>query len=109
MWKVKNKNSDDVTMTEGDFGLTLPYSIEGLPVSPLDDLRFTVKTEKNGEAVLEKIFHADDENTVDLVFTEAESALLVPGNYIYVLDWYSEGEFMGNLINGAKLKVEDKA
>ena len=108
MWDVKNKNSADISMIEGDFGLALPYSIVGFPVSPLDDIRITVKTEKNGDAVVEKIFHADDEGTVELEFTEAESALLMPGNYLYTLDWYSDGVFMATIINGAKLKVEDK-
>lgn len=110
MWDVKNKNSADISMTEGDFGIDLPFTMEGLPVSPLTDvIRITVKTEKNGEALLTKEFTVDDENTIELSWTEEESALLIPGSYIYNLDWYSEGVFMCNVINNAKLKVEDKA
>jgi len=109
MWNVKNKNSTDLTMCEGDYGIEFPFTFEGFPISTLDTLKLTVKKEKNGDPYIEKEFTVDGSFTIQLSFTEEESAMLTPGTYIYILDWYSSGVFMCNMVNNSKLKVEDKA
>ena len=108
MWNIKGKNSTDITMTEGDFGVEMSIEIDGFSISSSDTIELTVKKTRNGKAILEKTFTINDDNTIDLVFTEAESDDLKVGTYIYRLDIYRNGVFMYNVVNNAKLKVEDK-
>lgn len=108
MWNTRSKNSTDLIMTEGDFGIELAIEIDGVSISTSDTITITVKKERNGKAIIEKNFTINDDNTIDLVWTEAESDDLKVGNYLYALDWYRNGQFMCNILNNAKLKVEDK-
>jgi hypothetical protein len=43
------------------------------------------------------------------MLTEEESALFRVGDYVYSIDWYQDGSFMGNLIKCAAFKVVEKA
>lgn len=108
MWNIENKNSTDITMTEGDFGIEMSIAIEGVSISAADTITITIKKEKNGKEILTKDFTINEDNTIDLVWTEAESDDLKVGTYYYRLDWYKNGVFMCNIVNNAKLKVEDK-
>lgn len=108
MWNIKNKNSTDITMTEGDYGMEMSIAIEGVSISTSDTITITIKKERNGREILTKDFTINEDNTIDLVWTEAESDELKVGTYLYALDWYRNGVFMCNIVNGAKLKVEDK-
>lgn len=108
MWNINGKNSLDITMTEGDFGVEMSIEIDGFSISSSDTIELTVKKTRNGKAILEKTFTINDDNTIDLVFTEAESDDLKVGTYIYRLDIYRNGVFMYNVVNNAKLKVVDK-
>lgn len=106
MWAV---NGQDLKMCEGDFGLILPITISGATFSAQDEVKLTIKDAPNGEAILEKTFSNITDNTVELEITEAETALLPVGSYVYLLDWYQDGAFMCNIIPYASLKVGDKA
>lgn len=106
MWMV-NKHS--LQMTEGDWGVELPISINGVTLTDQDEVLFTVKTVNNGTKLLEKTFSNITDNTVRLSFTEAESALLPRGVYVYSLDWYQNNVFFCNIIPSAEFKVVDKA
>lgn len=106
MWKVNGKN---LTMTEGDFGLELPVAISGTTFAASDSVKIIVKATPNSEAIIEKTFSDIQDNTVKLVLSESESALLNVGTYVYTLDWYSDGVFMCNIIEQATFKVVDKA
>ena len=108
MWKTKGKNSVDLTMTEGDFGVEMTVEIDGFTISSSDTVELTVKKTRNGKAIVEKTFEINEDNTIDLVFTEDESDDLKVGTYLYRLDIYRNGVFMYNVVNNAKLKVEDK-
>ena len=110
MWNTKNKNSADLTMTEGDDGVGLSVAIDGISISQYDTIEMTVRKTKNGKAILEKTFtiSEDEPNTFELIFTESESDDLKVGTYVYNLDIYRNGVFMYNIVNNAKLKVEDK-
>lgn len=104
MWEV---SGNTLTMCEGDWGVQLPVTISGVTFAANDSVRITIK---NGETVLiEKDYNNISENTVNLEFTEAESALLPVGKYSYSLDWYQDGAFMCNIIPNAILRVGDKA
>lgn len=99
----------DLRMTEGDYGLGLPFTITGVTLGANDSLKFVFKQRKNGTIILEKTYNGISENTVNLEFSEAESALFKPGKYVYSLDWYQDGSFLGNIIESGSLKVGDKA
>ena len=106
MW---NTNGNNLQMCEGDWGIILPVSVGGTTLTASDCLRFTFKTQTNGETLFTKEYTNIQENTVSLEFTEAESALLPVGTYAYSLDWYQDGAFLCNIIPSASLKVVDKA
>ena len=106
MWVV---NKQTLQMTEGDWGIELPISIDGVTLTASDEVMVTIKTEKNGETILIKNYDNISENTIKLSLTEAESALLPVGTYVYSLDWYQDGVFLCNIIPAASFKVVDKA
>ena len=96
-------------MAEGDWGIQLPITITGTTFAENDEVKLTIKTALNGGTILEKTFSDLTDNTANLELTEAESALLPVGSYVYRLDWYQDGTFMCNIIPIASLKVVDKA
>ena len=108
MWNTKSKNSTDLTMTEGDWGVSIPITVKGVVIDSADSVLLTIKKTKNGKAYLEKTFTSITHNTIDLSFTESESDDLKVGTYLYTLDWYKNGVFYYCLVNNGKLKVEDK-
>lgn len=109
MWNKKNKNSTDLVMDEGDFGVEIDIGIYGVSISPSDTIRITVCKEKNGDIVVQKEYtDIPDDDTISLAWTEEETALLTPGTYVYVLDWYRNGVFMYCIVNNSKLQVRDK-
>ena len=106
MWRVSVLN---LTMTEGDYGIQLPVTINGTTFAANDSVKLTIKDKPNGTVIVEKTFTNIQHNTVNLEITEAESALLPVGVYAYILDWYQSGAFMCNVIENATFKVVDKA
>lgn len=106
MWQV---NAQNITMTEGDFGIQQPVTIRGTTFAADDYIKITFKNRLNGTMMLEKDFTNIQNGTVNLELTEAESALFPVGTYVYSLDWYQSGSFMCNIIREATFKVVDKA
>lgn len=106
MWAV---NGQDLKMTEGDWGIQLPVTIDGTTLTANDELKLTIKTAINGDIVVEKTFSNISQNTVNLVFTAQESALFSVGTYVYALDWFQNGAFVCNIIPAAMFKVVEKA
>jgi len=106
MWNV---NGQTIRMAEGDWGIKLPVTLNGMTLTASDEVRFVIKTAVNGNVIVSKTFTNIAENTVDLELTEAESELLPVGSYVYLLDWYQDGAFMCNIITSADFKVVDKA
>lgn len=106
MWLVNGQN---LQMAEGDYGISLPITVHGTELGENDSLNVTIKTRKNGETILEKNYSEITDNTVNLEFTQAESAKLPVGVYAYSLDWYQNGIFMCNIIPYGLFKVVDKA
>lgn len=104
-WAV---NSNDLKMAEGDWGIQLPVTVSGVTFTEHDMLKFIFKDRMNGSTLLTKEY-APVQNTVNLVLTEAETALFPIGTYVYSLDWYQSGAFLCNVIPSAFLKVVDKA
>ena len=105
MWEVINNN---ISMTEGDFGIELPFTIEDTNVSSVDSIKFTFKNRINGTTILEKDFPFSN-NASALIFTEAESALFTVGLYVFSADWYYNGRFLCNVIPTGIFRVVEKA
>lgn len=106
MWAVL---SNDITMTEGDYGVALPVTVSGTTLASSDSVKISIMEAVNGAPILEKTFTDISRNTFNLELTEAETALLPVGNYVYRLDWYNAGVFMCNIIKVAWFKVVEKA
>lgn len=106
MWSVNGQN---LTMVEGDWGLSLPLTVSGVDFANNDTVRLTIKDSVNGTTLIEKEYTDISENTVDLNITEEESEKLTVGGYVYSLDWYQDGAFMCNIIPFANLRVVEKA
>ena len=105
MWAVIG---NDLKMTEGDYGLQLPVTISGTTFTASDEVMFTLKDRVNGSTILTKTFANIEDNTFNLELTEAESAQLSVGKYVYSLDWYQNGNFMCNIVPVASFKVGEK-
>lgn len=104
MWVVSGTS---LSMAEGDWGVELPVTVSGATFAANDSLKIVIK---NGETTLvEKEYTNITQNTVKLELTEAESALLPIGVYVYRLDWYQDGAFMCNIVPVSTFKVVDKA
>lgn len=101
-------NGTDLRISEQDFGIALPVTVNGTTLGASDSLRFTFKDAVNGETILTKEY-TPTQNTVRLELTEAESDLFAPGAYVYSLDWYQSGSFMCNIVEVGSFLVGDKA
>ena len=97
-----------ITMTEGDYGVSLPMTINGINFERNDAINLIIKSEKNGTEFITKTFTGIENNTFDFMLTKEESNKLTPKKYVYVLDWYRENSLLCNLINDGVLEVEDK-
>lgn len=104
MWNV---NGITLNMTEGDWGVKLPVTVTGVTFTANDSVR--IKIQRDETTIIEKEYTNITQNTFDLEFTEAESALLPVGSYLYSLDWYQDGAFMCNIIPSGLFVVGDKA
>lgn len=104
MWNV---NGITLNMTEGDWGVKLPVTVTGVTFTANDSIR--IKIQRDETTIIEKEYTNITQNTFDLEFTEAESALLPVGSYLYSLDWYQDGAFMCNIIPSGMFLVGDKA
>lgn len=104
MWNV---NGITLNMTEGDWGVKLPVTVTGVTFTANDSVR--IKIQRDETTIIEKEYTNITNNTFDLEFTEAESALLPVGSYLYSLDWYQDGAFMCNIIPSGLFLVGDKA
>lgn len=96
-------------MTEGDWGIKLPITVKDVTFAANDAVKLIIKNKRNGDAILEKTYGNIADNTINLELTEAETALLPSGGYVYSLDWYQDGAFLCNIIPLASFKVVDKA
>lgn len=97
-----------ITMTEGDYGITLPIIINGGDIGVDDSLRITIISENVNEPLLTKEFTNISDNTLQFVLTKDESDKLPTGVYIYSLDWYKNDEFLCNLVRQGLFEVEKK-
>lgn len=105
-WTVQNTT---MRMSEGDYGVALPFSVKGTTIAAADSIKFVFKDGPNGETILTKEYTNLSQNSADLVFTAAESELFDPGTYCYTVAWYQSGVFQCNLVENGVFKVGDVA
>lgn len=106
MWEVSGNN---IAMTVGDYGLSLPVKINGTTLTTgTDTVRLTVKNNHAATEALKQEYSVFDDNTFSIVLTEEESERLKPGEYAYSLDWYRDGVFMCNIVPKAVFRVVRK-
>ena len=97
-----------IIMTEGDFGLDLPIKINGATFETNDKIKMLIKHQKNGLALIEKEFQNIQNNTINFFLTKEESSILKPVDYVYILDWYRNNDFLCNIVPDGTFQVEDK-
>lgn len=97
---------NNISMCEGDWGIELPITISGVTLGANDSLKITIA---NTAPLIVKEYDNITQNTIRLVLTESESALLPVGTYVYSLDWYQDGTFLCNIIKYGLFLVGDKA
>ena len=103
MWDSAGNN---ISMCGGDWGIELPITLSGVTLGEHDSLKITIANEA---PLIVKEFTNITKNTINLVLTQAESALLPVGTYVYSLDWYQDGSFLCNIIKYGLFLVGDKA
>lgn len=101
-----------IRMTEGDFGVLLPFEIEiedGEQLTNEDNFKFSIFNKLNAEPIIEKSFIVDENNVFNFVLTELETKKLKVGYYMYDIDWYNGNRFLNNLIAKEDFEVSEKA
>lgn len=100
-------NGNELTMAEGDYGIKLPIKITGMTFGSSDVIAVIFKKAANGQDILTKVFTNIQQSTINLEFTEQETALFPVGKYVYRIDAYQNGNYLNNIIPSASLKVVD--
>ena len=101
-----------ITMTEGDFGITLPIELiteDEKIITSADEFVIKIFKKINTEPLVTKTYSNVENETIEFNLTEEESSLLPVGDYCYDLDWYQNGVFMCNLVRAETFVVEEKA
>lgn len=106
MWEAQKTT---IRMSEGDYGVALPFSVKGVTLTASDCIKFVFKDKPEGETLLTKEYTNIQNNVGNLMFTAAESALFEPGIYTYTMAWYQNGNFQCNVIENGVFKVGDVA
>ena len=106
MWKASGTT---IEMAVGDYGIGLPIKINGVTFGENDSVKLRVSSARNLTEKLSVVFAEITDNTVELSLTEAQSALLPVGEYVYALDWYRDEVFMCNVIPQGVFRVVRKA
>lgn len=99
---------NSIFMSEGDYGVALPFTFSGISIASQDELKLTIMDPKDDTTIIEKTFSNIQNNSFNLELTSSESELLNPGNYVYLIDWYQEGHFLCNLLPATRWVVMGK-
>lgn len=106
MWAAIGTN---LKMTEGDFGVPVVFSVNGVDFTGSDSIKLTVKDAVNGTEKFNKVITGVSGNTFQMMLSQAESGQLTVGQYVYSLDWYINNVFNCNLVSASSFTVIDKA
>jgi len=106
-----NAETKQIEMVEGDFGLTLPITLNINDTIFGEEDQFSIKIFKeiDGEPIIKKEYSNISNNTIEFCLTQEESKLLPKGRYHYDIDWSQNNRFLGNVVRKKAFKVLDKA
>ena len=104
MWKV---NVIDIQMTEGDYGIALPVTIEGIDHEVNDSVAFTVKDKVDGDPLILNVYVLETAPTFDIIMDRNDE--LPVGEYVYTMDWLRGTQFRCNIISCGVFRVVNKA
>lgn len=106
MWKASNNN---ISVSYGDFGVGLLFSVAGVPIESGDTLRVVIKKCTGGPVLLQKTFSDINGGAFLLSFTAEEAQNLRPGSYVWRLDWLRSGVLQDCLVENGVFKVVMRA
>ena len=96
-----------IEMVEGDFGLTLPITLNvGNTVFGVEDhFAINIFKELDEKPIVTKEYSNISDNTIEFSLTQEESNKLAKGKYYYDIDWFQGNSFLGNVVCKKKFKV----
>lgn len=112
MFTISKKSPYGIEMVEGDYGITLPITIEpenDEQFSTEDTFAIKIYKKINDEPIINAEYTEIENNTIPFELTQQDSALLPVGMYYYDLDWFQDGNFMCNIIARESFTVLEKA
>ena len=106
-----NDESLLIEMVEGDYGLTLPITlnVDDTVFNSEDQFAIKIFKEVDGEPLVSKEYSNINNNTIEFSLTQEESNKLPKGRYYYDIDWFQGNSFLGNVVGKKVFKVLDKA
>lgn len=98
--------SNTITIVQGDYGVEYRLNIvKGTP-SLEDSFLFTIK-DVNGVEKVRKTY-TNITSYIPVVLNKQDTNKLLPITYYYCVDWYRNGVFQSNVVNGEKFVVKKK-
>lgn len=104
-----SSKGESLTLDYLDYGLQIPFEISELDFEEGDKIIFDLKKSKNSGVMFTKEFEnqSTEEGIVRifLEFTKKETESLFPGNYVYYLRHYRDGELRNTIITAQDFKI----
>lgn len=95
-----------ITMTEGDYGVSLPIHFIDAGFESSDSIKVTIMVDS--ETSIEKTYTEIVDDTIDFSLTESESKLLPVGFYLYSIEWYQDGVFKDCILEKSPFVVSER-
>lgn len=103
-------NGNNISMSETDFGQTIPLGFEGNILST-DVIKFSIKENVySKELVLKEFKDLQVEDGIcncNLMFTKDETDKLKSGDYLYGIALYRDDKLKCNIVDFAKFEVRE--
>lgn len=105
-----NTKGNKIIMDAYDYGIQLPFDVVGTVFSPADKMRFELKKSEDSEVLITKDFLNELDTPSKfrffLEFTQQETNLITPGNYVYYVRYVKEGVVRDTVASGEDFKVK---
>lgn len=110
---IVDEKKQKISMTEGDYGVVLPLTIElenGETLGAEDKFLFKIYEKIDTDPIITQEYDNIEDNIIPFKLSKEESSRLIKGKiYYYDIDWYIENEMNENIIGKKKFKIIDKA
>lgn len=101
-----------ITMDAYDFGQSIPFEISDIELTNNDTIVFEIRKSKDSGIILSKEYTNENGDGTSfrffLDFTQKESSMLPPGNYVYYLRHLRNKTLRDTLITAEQFKVKDE-